>query len=65
MQLLSINHVLEAVPFGKSKLYELVKAGAFPAPLKISPGRSAWVRSEIDDWISERITERDCERLES
>jgi len=58
-RLLSINDVLKAVPFGKSKLYDLIKVGSFPAPVKISPGRSAWLEKEIDNWISERADARD------
>lgn len=60
-RLLSINDVLKAVPFGKSKLYDLIKLGSFPAPVKISPGRSAWLENEIDTWISEKVSARDEE----
>lgn len=46
---------------GKSaaSIYRDVKAGTFPAPVKIGPRASAWVGSEVDAWIAERIAQRD------
>jgi len=47
---------------GKSaaSIYRDVKAGAFPAPVKIGPRASAWVGAEVDAWIAERIAKRDA-----
>jgi len=39
-------------------IYELIRKGEFPAPVK--RGRSSlWVESEIDAWIAELIAARD------
>jgi len=47
---------------GKSAaaIYREAKAGTFPAPVKIGSRASAWVGSEVDAWISERIAQRDA-----
>jgi prophage regulatory protein len=46
--------VQDKVELGRSALYDLIKRGQFPAPIKI--GRSSfWVESEIDSWIELRI----------
>jgi predicted DNA-binding transcriptional regulator AlpA len=39
-----------------TRLYLLrqIKAGTFPAPLQLSPGRIAWRRSEVEAWIASR-----------
>ena len=39
----------------RSTIYWLVKQGRFPAPIKISERSSAWLESEIDEWIQSRI----------
>jgi prophage regulatory protein len=46
--------VQDKVELGRPALYDLIKRGQFPAPIKI--GRSSfWVESEIDSWIELRI----------
>lgn len=47
---------------GKSaaSIYRGVRAGTFPAPVKIGPRASAWVGAEVDAWIAERIAQRDA-----
>jgi prophage regulatory protein len=46
--------IQDKVELGRSALYDLIKRGQFPAPIKI--GRSSfWVESEIDSWIELRI----------
>ncbi|WP_205202807.1 helix-turn-helix transcriptional regulator [Azonexus hydrophilus] len=41
----------------RSSIYDRVKAGTFPAPIRLGVGAKAvgWVSSEIDDWIAEQI----------
>ena len=46
--------VQDKVELRRPALYDLIKRGQFPAPIKI--GRSSfWVESEIDSWIELRI----------
>ena len=46
--------VQDKVGFKRTALYELIRRGLFPSPIKI--GRSSfWVESEIDAWIEQRI----------
>lgn len=40
-------------------IYRAVKAGTFPPPVKIGPRASAWVGAEVDQWIADRIADRD------
>jgi len=57
--LLRIEDVFRRVGFRRNKLYGLLNAGEFPKPVKL--GRmSAWVEAEIDQWITDRIAERDA-----
>lgn len=44
--------LLRFVPFSKSTLWRRVKAGDFPAPVKLSTGITAWKAEEVRSWIS-------------
>jgi prophage regulatory protein len=47
--------VLARVPLGRSRIYELIAEGRFPAPIRISDRASAWLSSDIERWMQERI----------
>jgi prophage regulatory protein len=49
----------KGIPHSKPQLWRLVKEGEFPKPVRIGGCRNAWVESEIDAYIAERIAERD------
>jgi prophage regulatory protein len=39
----------------RSTMYELIKRGDFPGPVKISERAVAWCEDEVQAWIDERI----------
>ena len=41
---------------GASSIYAMMKQGKFPKAINISERRVAWIESDIDSWIAERIT---------
>lgn len=54
---LRLPQVVAAVGYGRSTLYRLVKQGEFPAPVSLGARASAWLESEVNDWIQRRIRE--------
>lgn len=48
------------VPFSKATLWRMVRAGAFPEPVRLSPNIVAWRATDVDEWIGSRtsISER-------
>jgi prophage regulatory protein len=44
--------VLMVVPVSKSTLWRRVRAKTFPAPIKLSPGVTAWRAEELREWIA-------------
>ncbi len=48
---MSISTVLELIPVSKNTLYRMIEAGDFPSSLRISRGRVAWKRQDVDDWL--------------
>lgn len=56
-RLILLDEVIARTGLSRTRVY--TDAG-FPAPVWIGKRRSAWVEDEIDDWINERIAERDA-----
>lgn len=52
--LLRLPRVIAITGKGRSTIYSDVKAGTFPAPVKIGKRAIAWPASSIDRWVSER-----------
>ena len=40
---------------GASSIYAMMKSGEFPQCLNLSERRVAWIESDIDKWIAERV----------
>ncbi len=57
--------VQSRVPYSRARIYQLVKDGKFPAPVRLGGRASAWLSSEIDEWIARRVAERDGNRATS
>jgi predicted DNA-binding transcriptional regulator AlpA len=43
----------------KSSWYDLMKRGAAPKPIPLSPGARGWLVDELEDWVERRRRERD------
>ncbi len=53
--LLRIDQVAERVQYGRSSIWAMVKAGTFPAPVKLSRRCTRWTNVQVDEWIQQRI----------
>lgn len=61
MRLLDKDGLREkGITYSDVHIWRLVKAKAFPAPIKLGAARNAWVEAEIDQWIEGRIAARDA-----
>ena len=47
------------IRLSKSQIYRLIRKGVFPKPFKVTPGRDGWTADQLDQYIAERIAERD------
>ena len=59
IRLIRRPEVEKCTGLSRARIYESMDAGRFPRPVKIGPRAVAWVESEIDDWLHQRIAERD------
>ena len=52
---LRLPEVQKAVPLSRSRIYELIAANRFPAPVKLSERASAWSSDEVEAWLDARV----------
>ncbi|EIZ2109303.1 AlpA family transcriptional regulator [Salmonella enterica] len=57
--LIRLPRVLEKTGFSEPWIYRLMSQKRFPRPTKLGRRAVAWVESEVDEWIAERIAARD------
>jgi prophage regulatory protein len=50
----------KGITASKPTIWRLEKAGKFPRRVRVSPGRHAWVESEIDEHVASLIAARDA-----
>lgn len=61
MALLRLPDVISRTGRSRSRIYSDIQAGDFPKPINIGPRAVAWVESEIDDWVEQRIAARETQ----
>ncbi|HFC9796763.1 TPA: helix-turn-helix transcriptional regulator [Klebsiella pneumoniae] len=59
-KLIRLPEVIRKTGFGRTWIYELIKAGRFPKQVKISERSIAFIESEIDEWIEKMIAKSRC-----
>lgn len=50
------------IPYTPQHIARLEAAGQFPRRVQLGPNRVAWVLSEVEAWVNERIASRDATR---
>lgn len=59
LKLLRKPQVLEKIGVSAATLWRMCKVGMFPKPIKVGINSVAWIEQEIDDWIADKVSERD------
>ncbi|ASA50329.1 AlpA family transcriptional regulator [Salmonella enterica] len=55
--LIRLPEVQRRTGYSKAWLYRLMSQQRFPSPVKIGTRAIAFVESEVDEWINQRIAE--------
>ncbi|WP_080439901.1 helix-turn-helix transcriptional regulator [Burkholderia ubonensis] len=55
MNALRMKQVVAKVGLGQSTIYRMIADGEFPKPFEIMAKRNAWLESDIDAWLEERV----------
>ena len=53
-KIIRLPQVEEAVGLKKSAIYKLIKAGDFPAQIKLGKHASGWLESAVQTWIQKK-----------
>ena len=48
----------KGIPYTDDHIRRKVKDGTFPAPIRLSERRIAWIEEEIDEWLAELAAKR-------
>ncbi|BBN60637.1 helix-turn-helix transcriptional regulator [Hydrogenovibrio marinus] len=59
MKLMKLQKVIECTGLARSTIYKFMDQGKFPKQICLGGRSVAWVESEIEDWIIEKIEQRD------
>jgi prophage regulatory protein len=58
-RLIRLKEVMSQTGISRSHVYVLFNRGEFPQPIKLSEKSVAWLESEVQRWIAQRIANRD------
>lgn len=58
-QLLKIRQVMAVTCLARSTVYKYCSEHSFPKPIQIGSRSVAWVASEVQEWINQRVKVRD------
>ncbi len=61
MRVLTKKAVSSRICYSGNHIDRMEAAGRFPRRVKLGPNRVGWLESEIDDWIADRVRERDAD----
>ncbi|ENM3867008.1 AlpA family transcriptional regulator [Vibrio cholerae] len=59
MRFLKLKEVMEKTALSRSAIYRKMSDGEFPQSVSLGDRAVAWVESEVQDWVIDRVAERD------
>jgi len=59
-QLIDKKELVNLVKYSAQHIARLEKAGSFPKRVRLGQNRVAWLLSEIEDWIDDRLQRREA-----
>ncbi|WP_417859541.1 helix-turn-helix transcriptional regulator [Xanthomarina gelatinilytica] len=58
---LRLKEVKDITGLSRSTIYEFMRKGDFPRNVSLGANSTAWISTEIDQWVNDRIAQRDGE----
>ena len=59
MKFLRLKEVMAQTGLGRSSIYKFMNEGSFPLSVALGGRAVAWVESEIEDWMCEKLSQRE------
>lgn len=60
MRIMRLQEVMSTTGLARSTIYKFIANEKFPKPVSLGGRSAGWVAEEVDDWVLERIEERDA-----
>lgn len=61
MKLIRLKDVMDLTGLGRSSIYKFMDESRFPKSVSLGDRAVAWVESEVEEWIFDKIALRDKE----
>jgi prophage regulatory protein len=55
LEILRRREVQAKTGLSRSTIYERIRAKTFPLPISLGAKSVGWIKSEIDEWLAERV----------
>ena len=55
-QFIRLGEVIQITSLSKTSIYRLISEGTFPRQIQIGKRAVVWVRSDINDWINQKLS---------
>ncbi len=59
MRFMKLKEVMQTTGLARSTIYKHIADGTFPKPVSLGGRSVAWIDNEVDDWMLEKIEQRD------
>ena len=59
MRLIKLKDVMHNTGLARSTIYKYIAENLFPKPVSLGTRSVAWVEEEIEEWILDKIEQRD------
>ena len=58
MRFIRLKEVMHMTGLGRSSIYKFMDEGRFPKTVSLGDRAVAWVESEVEQWIEDKMVER-------
>ena len=55
MRFLKLQQVIDKTTLCRSSIYNLINSGDFPDSVAVMGKRKAWLESDVEDWMMEKL----------
>jgi len=62
MKYIRFKELRKLIPLGRTTIWKMMREGRFPQSRRIGKVATAWLESEVEDWIKERAQNRSNSR---
>lgn len=62
VSIIKLSEVIARTGLSRSSIYRRINEGSFPRPISLGGKAVGWIEAEVQQWIQDRISERDVQK---